>query len=230
MKSLNDVRAQIQSEGRSPQVGDVWRWQHDPRVAYLVAEISGGSVDGRFVEYATVEYEGPQSIEARYFRDVYTFDAEATAKAKAEMAAANCQAAVDVVLGAALCGPPRAELPEIIPPPPPSEPSVWTRLAKMQDEAFAELAVSLGGRIRGASSSCPRCGGPAYVGLQHVECLRPGGCRTAEERIGPMPAVLETRSGGEPCYFVSGSGLLHPTRSGAIALWREAAIAAERGR
>jgi hypothetical protein len=238
--------------GVAPRVGDVWRWQHDPRVAYLVEKIGDDTVDGRFVEDPTARYQGPQSIKARYFRDVYTFDAEATAKA---MAAANCQAAVDVVLaGTTLAGPPRAELPDN-----PSE-ALAAALTSIADglavnaaiDRLADFARAIGEyayswqpdpsqpttTLRGESarSACPRCAGPAYTGLLSVECLRPGGCKTASERVDeecPYPLIAAAWRNGECALWVEDLGIktrLFPTSDMALAAWREAAIAAERGK
>ena len=83
--------------------------------------------------------------------------------------------------------------------------------------------------------SCIRCGGPAYVGLLSVTCERVGGCKTEDERHPPIQRV-HLRGGREIGYVCSepiGVYSLpecHPTREGAIALWREKALAAERGR
>ena len=90
---------------------------------------------------------------------------------------------------------------------------------------------------------CPRCGGPAYVGLRDVECERTGGCRTAEERVAHeeaqyAPCVIArvaTRGlfGGEPYWQAlsrDGVSTYHPTRARAIAAWREQALAVERRR
>jgi hypothetical protein len=269
--------------GVAPRVGDVWRWQHDPRVAYLVEKIGDDTVDGRFVEDPTARYQGPQSIKARYFRDVYTFDAEATAKAKA---AANCQAAVDVVLaGTTLAGPPRAELPEY--PigtaltdsvPGPDRPghhfatvrinfnapvlgaddadrlaAAAKRVSEMRlgpwtfdmDDGLGPLTNEERKQIAARAASaprCPRCAGPAYVGLMTVVCERVGGCRTAadsvaeeEARVGPCVIARVGQRGtfaGEPYWqaLVDGVSSYHPTREGAVLAWRAAAIAAERGR
>ena len=105
---------------------------------------------------------------------------------------------------------------------------------------------------------CARCAGPAVELLTSTRCERAGGCRTLDERIGE-PAVVQvgpqwttyysrkTRSTEaaivrESYWMIVNSStfsdehgdriptIVHPTREGAIALWREAAIAAERGR
>jgi hypothetical protein len=242
------------TQPRVPQVGDVWRHRYEWAFAFRV-DFVDVVARGQWVKGAT----GPQVIDFAALHESFTFDAEATAKAKAEMAAANCQAAVDVVLaGTTLAGPPRAELPDN-----PSE-ALAAALTSIADglavnaaiDRLADFARAIGEyaynwapdpsqpttTLRGESarSACPRCGGPAYTGLQHVECLRPGGCRTAEERIGEPVVALGMDENNEDLWIAMsremdvgapyGRPYSHPTQAGAIALWREAAIAAERGK
>lgn len=96
--------------------------------------------------------------------------------------------------------------------------------------------------VAGANSTCPKCGGLAYVGLQEAKCLAPR-C----ERVEPEPEVRELWVGfrhekrpGErgirdallapmgPDYErwwqATGRGVTknHPIREEAIRLWREA--------
>ncbi len=85
-----------------------------------------------------------------------------------------------------------------------------------------------------AYNRCARCGGPVLL----VSCAREGGCRTAEERVGePSVSVrlwtaLGCQGAGETVWAAKGHGIRteRPTREGAIAAWREKALAAERGR
>jgi hypothetical protein len=87
-----------------------------------------------------------------------------------------------------------------------------------------------------ANATCLRCGGPAYVGLQHAECLAPK-C----ERVEPEPEVEREEwvypsfAEGQPVrqwliehqervFVASGLGheAGHPIREEAVRLWREA--------
>jgi hypothetical protein len=217
---------------RAPQVGDVWRLKVDRRFAFRIDFIDTVA-RGKWTDDSSGN-TGLQTVAFGMLDASYAFDAEATAKAKAEMAAVNCQAAVDVVLGAALCGPPRAELPENVA-------AFGTEATKVEYYAAPPAP----------SPRCPRCAGPAYAGLgvyntltgsTGFECLRPGGCRTAAERVaeeearvGPCVIARVGQRGtfaGEPYWqaLVDGVSSYHPTREGAVLAWRAAAIAAERGR
>lgn len=120
-----------------------------------------------------------------------------------------------------------------------------------EHEACAELHRAFGGATAPTPAhSCPRCAGPAVELLFSVMCERVGGCMTAEERIGEPHTLqvspryesvynAETRSAEkrmthESCWIASsrlaplGGGrwpyhqATHPTREGAIALWRAA--------
>lgn len=72
---------------------------------------------------------------------------------------------------------------------------------------------------------CKRCGGPAYVSLLEIECVRVGGCARPGER---MPAhvrltAMVTHLGHiEELWRAAGDGVdvVHPTEAGAIAAWR----------
>jgi hypothetical protein len=105
------------------------------------------------------------------------------------------------------------------------------------------------------NATCPRCNGPAYLGLQQSTCLRSGGCKTAEERVEMrLPRVfvdIADRFIAAPpdddglhrmevvhCIGPTSSmhanhvahDLEHPTYEGVLALWRSRALAEERGR
>lgn len=79
--------------------------------------------------------------------------------------------------------------------------------------------------------TCLRCGGPAgYLG---IACQRVGGCRTAEERVAGMPrpgvVVYYSRRMRE-VVFVCGDSGEQQSSAAAIAAWRDAMLARERGR
>jgi hypothetical protein len=82
------------------------------------------------------------------------------------------------------------------------------------------------------SGRCPRCAGPAVELLTSVRCERVGGCRTLEERIGEPQMGIGRSTNMEAFWVAFGRGLsiTHPTSEGAIAAWREKAIAAEGGK
>jgi hypothetical protein len=68
------------------------------------------------------------------------------------------------------------------------------------------------------NATCVHCGGPAYMGLLAVECMRPNGCEKPT-----LPGVtLTTWTRGERVWKARGLGVaeMHPTREGAIAAWR----------
>lgn len=96
--------------------------------------------------------------------------------------------------------------------------------------------------VAGANSTCPKCGGLAYLGLQEARCLAPK-C----ERVEPEPEVRELWVGFrhekrpgergirdallapmgpeyERWWQATGRGVTknHPIREEAIRLWREA--------
>lgn len=94
----------------------------------------------------------------------------------------------------------------------------------------ATLAAALSTRF--PPIRCSRCGGPAYVGLHEVVCERVGGCRTIDERVDammePSRFVVVRHLGDREPYWTAGGfrdSEQHPTREGAIALWREARAA-----
>jgi hypothetical protein len=250
---------------RVPQVGDVWR-REDGAVAFIT-RLRPDWVDFELRAGVADPYFGRS-----YWHRFWTFDAEATAKAKADVAAIDAEIS-RAILGT-LAGPPRAELPDN-----PSE-ALAAALTSIADglavnaaiDRLADFARAIGEynwapdpsqpttTLRGESarSACPRCGGPAYVGLRDVECLRSGGCKTIDERIGTprvgfvsmgnpySPEVAFVAESGEPVaegfawgcdetYVYEQRALgrpigVHPTRDGAIALWRAAAFAVERSR
>jgi hypothetical protein len=71
-----------------------------------------------------------------------------------------------------------------------------------------------------SNANCLRCGGPAYVGLTAMECMRDGGCAVPAE---PEPErVLHVPVRGERVWQAYGDGesKLHPIREEAIRLWR----------
>lgn len=106
----------------------------------------------------------------------------------------------------------------------------------------AEIAKSVIGHaiaLDAGLAACLRCGGPA--GFLGIRCERVGGCRTAEERVAAMepPEPVDTplppfRGERGFCIFdprgSRSDDIVHPTREGAIAAWREAMLARERGR
>lgn len=81
---------------------------------------------------------------------------------------------------------------------------------------------------------CVRCGAESYVGLFSVTCLRVGGCKTEDERIGEpvigkdvflvrVDVALGAADRREPAWGHSmGSGRAWATRDLAVAAWREA--------
>lgn len=94
---------------------------------------------------------------------------------------------------------------------------------KISDAALATAGVAI---VPGSDESevidyngtCPKCGGPAYVGLQNAECL-------AEkcERVEPDVVRVRHRRGERVwCAFTGRFSATHPIRDEAIRLWREA--------
>lgn len=86
-------------------------------------------------------------------------------------------------------------------------------------------------------ATCLRCGGPA--GFLGIRCERVGGCATAEERVAAMEPdadlVLPMTVRGETRWLLPAPDRRTPspgyaTRDLAIAAWREAMLARERGR
>lgn len=90
------------------------------------------------------------------------------------------------------------------------------------------------------NGACPKCGGPAYVGLNDAECLAEkcervepgpmvcrswfGFCRPPDPDGAVRWEVPEWHAGAEPIWTAHGLGLSvnHPIREEAIRLWREA--------
>lgn len=117
-----------------------------------------------------------------------------------------------------------------------NSPVVTARRTLAQD--MLEWAQEKVAREHKPKHSCIRCGGPAYVGLLSVTCERVGGCKTEDERIGEPVVYRVTRGSAEQVLngcsetvWQAKSSCFtewHPTREGAIALWRESALAAER--
>lgn len=82
---------------------------------------------------------------------------------------------------------------------------------------------------------CLRCGAPAYVGLFSSTCLREGGCKTAEERVGARIAAGEPEDDikvsiarREATWHLEGESF--PDRAMAYAAWHEKVLAEERAR
>jgi hypothetical protein len=83
----------------------------------------------------------------------------------------------------------------------------------------AEYVECPGPKVRD-NALCLHCGGPAYVGLAAMECMREGGCAVPAE---PEPErVLHVPVRGERVWQAYGDGesKLHPIREEAIRLWR----------
>lgn len=122
----------------------------------------------------------------------------------------------------------------------------WTDMLKTMDAAIAHSLI--GGPLPHASirheaivepapppaafsARCPRCGGPATELVTSVACERVGGCRTMDERMGEPPVFREyggsrhewfwTTTDATDGWCAAEDALSHPTREGAIALWRE---------
>lgn len=94
---------------------------------------------------------------------------------------------------------------------------------------------------------CPRCAGPAYVGLLSFVCEREGGCRTPEERVqaraaagepGRRVKVVRERLKHEDTFIFATAYLatkradvqMFPSYAQAEAAWRAWALAEERER
>lgn len=94
--------------------------------------------------------------------------------------------------------------------------------AEARRAAAAKPADPMQGRTR-----CLRCGGDA--GFLGLSCQRVGGCKTKSERVAalvPDWCVKVPSKGGEIIWQAGGAGpqavYVHPTRDGAISLWRTA--------
>ncbi len=225
------LRIGYEDEARAPHVGEVWRYAPDGspvRVTVLRPE---------WVDYVRVPSGEPGYFGRRAWQKFWSLDPEATARAF-EDASGPTPVELDAIgrrfdalgrvylgmAGQAIAAIVEAELAK-----PPEGGSATIVLRHMNPV----LPMPTGLAPPAADSRCARCGGPVLL----VSCAREGGCRTAEERIGE-PVAIAVPSGGEGAWFVRsplGGGQrycegVHPTREGAIARWREKALAAERGR
>lgn len=88
-----------------------------------------------------------------------------------------------------------------------------------------------------SGSRCPRCAGPAYMGLLSFACEREGGCRTPEERVQaridagePRRAIMGADISGQRETWWVFDTIAYPSRGHAEAAWYEAALAQERAR
>jgi hypothetical protein len=233
-----------------PRCGEVWRSPYG--VQRRVTRVGGGTVDydvttgpcaGAIIHDETLAAWSSASL---------TFDAEATAREEARAVAKAMRAltetpgttvlvhnapvvhtTTEAALGRALTRAAEARFPRTDGAPIVfDETNGWSHTFAWQPDPSQPTTTLRG---ESARSACPRCHGPAYTGLLAVECLRPGGCKTVDERIGEprLYSGVQINRAGETGWRATSDDVFgppHPTRSGAIALWREAAIAAERSR
>lgn len=91
------------------------------------------------------------------------------------------------------------------------------------------------------NTKCLRCGAPAFTGFFSTECLRYGGCTTAEQRVGSRVVHIESRVRANRNGFVplmneelefshDGWSTTFPTRATALADWQAKALAEEKAR
>jgi hypothetical protein len=87
------------------------------------------------------------------------------------------------------------------------------------------------GKDQAPRAKCLRCGAPAYEGLFSSECLRPGGCATAEERVAKrMPLIHIRQEASGEMSWSHDAETWFPSLALAQQAARAVALTEERGR